>query len=131
MISRAGARRRSAFLPVPARPGFVRAAKDIGCTAHAGTPDYLKVIGPRRRDKAKRRLTCAAVGGGGALFPSLRAEYRGIATLQCYATADLGQHRLRGFSSDGSCMTDEGVIVEIVRPAPATPSHPARGGVPS
>ena len=34
-----------------------------------------------------------AVVGGGALFPSLREGYaeRGIACLQNYATADLGQ----------------------------------------
>jgi phenylacetate-CoA ligase len=57
-----------------------RAAHDVGVTAYAGTPDYLKVI----LDKAEEmglplKITKAAVGGG-ALFPSLRAEYaeRGI-----------------------------------------------------
>ncbi|MEL6680482.1 MAG: phenylacetate--CoA ligase family protein, partial [Pseudomonadota bacterium] len=70
----------------------VQAAHDIGSTAYAGTPDYLKII----LDKAAEmglplRITKATVGGG-ALFPSLRAEYadRGIACLQNYATADLG-----------------------------------------
>ena len=65
---------------------------DIGTTAYAGTPDYLKVI----LDKAdelgvKLGITKAAVGGG-ALFPSLRQEYadRGVLCLQNYATADLG-----------------------------------------
>ena len=68
-----------------------QAAHDIGTTAYAGTPDYLKAI----LDKADEmglplRIKKAAVGGG-ALFPAMRAEYadRGITCLQCYATADL------------------------------------------
>ncbi len=70
----------------------VTAARDIGVTAYAGTPDYLKII----LDKADAMgavlsITKATVGGG-ALFPSLRQEYadRGIACLQSYGTADLG-----------------------------------------
>ena len=62
-------------------------------TAYVGVPDYLKIL----LDKAKeagRDASCfkKALVGGGALFPSLRAEYkaRGIDTYQTYATADLG-----------------------------------------
>jgi len=65
----------------------VKAAADIGTTAYAGTPDYLKVI----LDKADAlgtalKISKAAVGGG-PLFPALRQEYqdRGITCLQNYA----------------------------------------------
>ena len=70
----------------------VRAAADIGCTAYAGTPDYLKVILDKADEMGETLGFVRAAVGGGALFPSLRAEYadRGIACLQCYATADLG-----------------------------------------
>lgn len=101
----------------------VRAAADIGITAYAGTPDYLKVI----LDKADAMgvdlsgITKAAVGGG-ALFPSLRAEYkdRGIACLQGYGTADLGSIAYESAAMEGM-IVDEGVIVEIVTPGTGTP----------
>jgi phenylacetate-CoA ligase len=100
----------------------VRAAKDAGTTAYAGTPDYLKVI----LDAADAagvtlKITRAAVGGG-ALFPSLRAEYadRGILCLQCYATADLGNIAYESQAMEGM-IVDEGVIVEIVRPGTGDP----------
>ena len=100
----------------------VRAAADIGCTAYAGTPDYLKVI----LDKAAEmgvslRITKAAVGGG-ALFPSLRQEYaeRGISCLQSYATADLGNIAYESPAMEGM-IVDEGVIVEIVTPGTGDP----------
>ncbi|MBN2905298.1 MAG: AMP-binding protein [Rhodobacteraceae bacterium] len=100
-----------------------RAAHDIGVTAYAGTPDYLKVI----LDKADEmgldlsRITRAAVSGG-ALFPSLQQEYadRGIACLQCYATADLGNVAYESPAMEGM-IVDEGVIVEIVRPGTGDP----------
>ena len=99
-----------------------RAAADIGVTAYAGTPDYLKII----LDKADTlglslKIKRAAVGGG-ALFPSLRAEYadRGIACLQCYATADLGNIAYETEAMDGMII-DEGVIVEIVTPGTGEP----------
>ena len=63
-----------------------------------------------------------AVVGGGALFPSLRQLYadRGIATLQCYATADLGLIAYESPAMEGM-IVDEGVIVEIVRPGTGDP----------
>jgi phenylacetate-CoA ligase len=66
-------------------------------------------------------ITKAAVGGG-ALFPSLRQEYadRGIACLQCYATADLGNIAYESPAMEGM-IVDEGVIVEIVRPGTGDP----------
>jgi phenylacetate-CoA ligase len=106
-----------------------RAAADIGVTAYAGTPDYLKVI----LDKAeamglKLNITKAAVGGG-ALFPSLRQEYadRGISCLQSYATADLGNIAYESEAMEGMIL-DEGVIVEIVTPGTGTPVAPGQVG---
>jgi len=100
-----------------------QAAADIGITAYAGTPDYLKII----LDKADTlgldlsKITRAAVGGG-ALFPSLRQEYqdRGIACVQCYATADLGNIAYESEAMEGMII-DEGVIVEIVTPGTGNP----------
>ena len=100
----------------------VLAAAQIGCTAYAGTPDYLKII----LDKADEmgvalKFTRAAVGGG-ALFPSLRQEYadRGIQCLQSYATADLGNIAYESHAMEGM-IVDEGVIVEIVTPGTGSP----------
>ena len=125
MIFENGARAVNAAV-VPAGVGQtelqVRAASDIGTTAYAGTPDYLKVI----LDKAdelgvKLGITKAAVGGG-ALFPSLRQEYadRGVMCLQNYATADLGNVAYESQAMDGM-IVDEGVIVEIVTPGTGSP----------
>lgn len=100
----------------------VRAAADVGTTAYAGTPDYLKVILDKADEMGERlKITKAAVGGG-ALFPSLRKEYadRGISCLQCYATADLGNIAYESPAMEGM-IVDEGVIVEIVRPGTGTP----------
>ncbi|WP_010141323.1 phenylacetate--CoA ligase family protein [Oceanicola sp. S124] len=106
-----------------------RAAHDLGVTAYAGTPDYLKVILDRAEaDGLPLQITRAAVGGG-ALFPSLRAEYadRGIACLQCYATADLGNIAYESAAMEGMII-DEGVLVEIVTPGTGTPVAPGEVG---
>ncbi|MBF9042802.1 AMP-binding protein [Rhodobacterales bacterium HKCCE4037] len=125
MIFESGARAVGAAV-LPAGVGQtelqVRAAKDIGCTAYAGTPDYLKVILDKAEEMGEAlRFTRAAVGGG-ALFPSLRQEYadRGITCLQCYATADLGNIAYESQAMEGMIL-DEGVIVEIVRPGTGDP----------
>ena len=100
----------------------VIAARDIGTTAYAGTPDYLKVILDKADEMgATLRITKAAVGGG-ALFPSLRQEYadRGISCLQCYATADLGNIAYESEAMEG-LIVDEGVVVEIVTPGTGDP----------
>jgi phenylacetate-CoA ligase len=100
----------------------VRAAADIGTTAYAGTPDYLKVILEKADEMGETlKITRAAVSGG-ALFPSLRQYYadRGITCLQAYATADLGNVAYESMAMDGMII-DEGVIVEIVRPGSDRP----------
>ena len=100
----------------------VRAAADIGCTAYAGTPDYLKVILDKAAEMGEALHISKAAVGGGALFPSLRAEYaeRGISCLQCYATADLGNIAYESDAMEGMIL-DEHVIVEIVTPGTGDP----------
>ena len=100
----------------------VRAAADIGCTAYAGTPDYLKVILDKAAQMGERLSITKAAVGGGALFPSLRAEYadRGITCLQSYATADLGNIAYESPAMEGM-IVDEGVLVEIVTPGTGNP----------
>lgn len=100
----------------------VRAAADIGCTAYAGTPDYLKVILDKADEMGETLRFTKAVVGGGALFPNLRQYYvdRGIACLQCYATADLGNIAYESEAMEG-LIVDEGVLVEIVTPGTGDP----------
>ncbi|MBM1632605.1 phenylacetate--CoA ligase family protein [Sulfitobacter mediterraneus] len=107
----------------------VRAAVDIGTTGYAGTPDYLKIILEKADEMGETlKITKAAVGGG-ALFPSLRSYYidRGIACLQCYATADLGNIAYETPAMEGM-IVDEGVIVEIVTPGTGDPVAPGEVG---
>lgn len=107
----------------------VQAARDIGTTAYAGTPDYLKVILDKADEMGIDLQFRRAAVGGGALFPSLREEYanRGITCLQSYATADLGNIAYESPAMDGM-IVDEGVIVEIVTPGTGTPVAPGEVG---
>ncbi|MBC9247574.1 phenylacetate--CoA ligase family protein [Paracoccus sp. 11-3] len=100
----------------------VRAAADIGTTVYAGTPDFLKLILERADELGEALSFTRACVAGGALFPSLRQYYtdRGIRTLQCYATADLGNIAYESDAMDGM-IVDEGVLVEIVRPGTGDP----------
>ncbi|XAT59692.1 AMP-binding protein [Rhodobacteraceae bacterium Araon29] len=125
LIFESGARAVGAAV-VPAGVGQtelqVRAAADISCTAYAGTPDYLKVILDKADQMGERLTITKAAVGGGALFPSLRAEYadRGITCLQSYATADLGNIAYESPAMEGM-IVDEGVLVEIVTPGTGNP----------
>jgi len=100
----------------------VQAAAHLGCTAYAGTPDYLKVILDKAVDMGVTLGFTKAAVGGGALFPSLRQEYAdcGILCLQSYATADLGNVAYESGAMEGM-IVDEGVLVEIVTPGTGVP----------
>ena len=100
----------------------VRAAVDIGTTAYAGTPDYLKVLLEKADEMGVTLSITKAAVSGGALFPQLRQYYadRGITCLQCYATADLGHIAYETAPGEGM-IVDEGVIVEIVTPGTGNP----------
>ena len=100
----------------------VEAARALGATAYAGTPDYLKVILEKADELGVSLGITRAVVSGGALFPSLREWYseRGITCLQCYATADLGLIAYESEAAEGM-IVDEGVVVEIVMPGTGDP----------
>src|SRR5436190_7975799 len=99
-------------------------------TAFVGVPDYLKILLDKAKDAGKD-ASCfkKALVGGGALFPSLRAEYkaRGIDTYQTYATADLGIIAYESPALEGM-IVDEGAIVEIGRPGTGDPLPPGEVG---
>ncbi|QHQ36112.1 phenylacetate--CoA ligase family protein [Algicella marina] len=99
-----------------------RAAVALGVTAYAGTPDFLGKILEKADELGLETAISTATVSGGALFPSLRQGYadRGIATRQCYATADLGLVAYESDALDGMIL-DEHVIVEIVRPGTGDP----------
>lgn len=125
MIFESGARAVGASI-LPAGTGQtelqVIAARDIGTTAYAGTPDYLKIILEKADEMGVTLKIDKAAVGGGALFPSLRDWYtaRGITCLQSYATADLGNIAYESPAAEGM-IVDEGVIVEIVTPGTGIP----------
>lgn len=125
MIFESGARAVGATV-LPAGTGQtelqVIAARDIGTTAYAGTPDYLKIILEKADEMGVTLAITRAAVGGGALFPSLREWYtaRGITCLQSYATADLGNIAYESPAAEG-LIVDEGVIVEIVTPGTGNP----------
>ncbi len=107
---------------IPAGPGNteqqLEAIAHLKPAAYVGVPDFLKILLDKARE-AGRPISCfkRALVSGGALFPSLRKEYRdgGIATYQVYATADAGVIAYESAALEGM-IVDEGVIVEIVRP---------------
>lgn len=111
---------------LPAGPGQtelqVQAALAVGTTAYAGTPDYLKLLLDAAEAAGARLSIAKAAVSGGALFPALRQAYadRGIACLQCYATADLGLIAYESLPGE-PMIVDEGVVVEIVRPGTGDP----------
>ena len=78
MIFESGARAVGAAV-LPAGTGQtelqVTAAQDVGVTAYAGTPDFLKVILDKADELGVTLGIKKAAVGGGALFPSLRQYY--------------------------------------------------------
>jgi phenylacetate-CoA ligase len=105
----------------PAGPGNtemqVEAISHIRPAGYAGTPDYLKVILDKARELGRDVSSIQkALVTGGALFPSLREEYRarGVTVLQCYGTADLGCVAYESAAMEGMIL-NENMIVEIVR----------------
>ncbi|MBV1693561.1 MAG: AMP-binding protein [Hyphomicrobiales bacterium] len=117
---------------IPAGPGNteqqLEAIQQLKPTAYCGVPDYLKILLDKAKEMGRDASSIRkAMVSGGALFPSLRQEYkdRGVSCLQCYATADLGVIAYETLAPDGSVvpgmMVEEGVIVEIVRPGTGDP----------
>ena len=101
----------------------VRAMADLRPAGYVGTPSFLKIILEKAAEigVALPGLKRALVSGEAC--PSDLVDWlaaRGVAALQCYATADLGLVAYETPSRDG-LVIDEGVIVEIVRPGTGEP----------
>ncbi len=105
----------------------VEAAAFIKPDAYAGTPDYLKTILDKADEMGKDLSSInKGVVSGGALFPSMRDEYRsrGVNIMQAYATADLGVIAYESAFEEAvlpGMVCNENLIVEIVRPGTNDP----------
>jgi phenylacetate-CoA ligase len=90
---------------------------------YVGTPDFLKIL-LETADKTGRDVSSIkrALVSGAALPASLRDEIgkRGVAVLQCYATAELGVIAYESPAREGM-IANETVVVEIVRPGTGDP----------
>ncbi len=101
----------------------VQAIAHFRPSGYTGTPDFLKVLLDKGQELGVdcSSITRALVSGG-ALFPAVRQAYaeRGVAVLQCYATADLGLIAYESEAREGMIL-DEQIIVEILRPGTGDP----------
>ena len=90
---------------------------------YLGTPDFLKILldaaGSAGKDVSSIKR---ALVSGAALPATLRDELgrRGVAVLQCYATAELGIAAYESPAREGM-IVNEHLIVEIVRPGTGEP----------
>lgn len=101
----------------------VRTIADVGPRGYTGTPSFLKILLEKARElgvdiKAMKR----ALVSGEALPPSLRNDIKmmGVKVRQCYASADLGLIAYESVVGEG-LISDEWIIVEIVRPGTGDP----------
>jgi phenylacetate-CoA ligase len=92
-------------------------------SGYLGTPDFLKILldAAAKTGKDVASLRRGLVSGA-ALPRSLRDELagRGVAVLQCYATAELGVIAYESEPRDGM-IVNETVLLEIVRPGTGDP----------
>ena len=94
-------------------------------SGYLGTPDFLKILldAGAKSGKDVSSLRRGLVSGA-ALPRSLREELagRGVAVLQCYATAELGVVAYESSADAGAGMiVNETVLLEIVRPGTGDP----------
>jgi phenylacetate-CoA ligase len=90
---------------------------------YVGTPDFLKILLDTAEKTGKDAGSIKrGLVSGAALPASLREEFgrRGVAVLQCYATAELGVIAYESEVREGM-IVNESVIVEIVRPGTGDP----------
>ena len=86
-------------------------------SGYVGTPDFLKILLDTAAKTGKSAASIKrALVSGAALPASLREELktRGVAVLQCYATAELGVIAYESEAREGM-IVNETVLVEIVR----------------
>jgi phenylacetate-CoA ligase len=90
---------------------------------YVGTPDFLKILLDAAEKAGKDASSFKrALVSGAALPASLREELgrRGVAVLQCYATAELGVIAYESSAREGM-IVNETLILEIVRPGTGDP----------
>jgi phenylacetate-CoA ligase len=108
----------------------VQAMVELKPAGYIGTPSFLKIILEKAQDMGVSLPSVTkAMFGGEAYPPSLHQWFaeRGISGAQCYATADLGLIAYETSAHEG-LVTDEQVIVEIVRPGTGDPVAPGEVG---
>jgi phenylacetate-CoA ligase len=101
----------------------VQAIAGVRPQCYGGTPSFLRIILDKADEMGADVSSLGkALVSAEALPASLRAwlGQRGIMTLQCYASADLGLIAYESPALEG-LVVDEGVIVEIVRPGTGDP----------
>jgi phenylacetate-CoA ligase len=92
-------------------------------SGYVGTPDFLKILLDTAQKSGKDASSIKrALVSGAALPASLREELqsRGVAVLQCYATAEFGVIAYESAAMQGM-IVNESVILEIVRPGTGDP----------
>ena len=112
---------------IPAGPSNteqqIEAIEQLKPNGYTGTPDFLKILLDAAA-KAGKDVSSIKRGlvSGAALPASLRQELaqRGVAVLQCYATADVGVIAYESPGCEG-LVVNETLIVEIVRPGTGEP----------
>ncbi|HKG01298.1 MAG TPA: AMP-binding protein [Xanthobacteraceae bacterium] len=92
-------------------------------TGYVGTPDFLKILLDAAAEAGKDVSSLKrGLVSGAALPASLRRQLgeRGVAVLQCYATAELGFIAYESEARDGM-IVNELLMLEIVRPGTGDP----------
>jgi phenylacetate-CoA ligase len=112
---------------IPAGPGNTEQQLDaiaqLKPTGYTGTPDFLKILLDAAQKAGKHASSIKrALVSGAALPATLRQELssRGVAVLQCYATAEAGVISYESDARDGM-IVNENIILEIVRPGTGDP----------
>jgi phenylacetate-CoA ligase len=108
----------------------LQAISQLAPPFYVGTPSFLNIILDKAQElEADVSSIKKALVSGEALPPSLRQSLanKGVAVLQCYASADLGLIAYESEAMQGM-IVDEGVIVEIVRPGTGDPVSPGEVG---
>jgi phenylacetate-CoA ligase len=101
----------------------VQAIQGLRPRCFTGTPSFLKIILDKAVElDADVSSLARALVSAEALPSALRKEFeaRGVRTLQCYASADLGLIAYESEAREGM-IVDEALIVEIVRPGTGDP----------
>jgi len=92
-------------------------------TGYTGTPSFLRILFEKAAELGADVSSLGkALVSGEALPPAVREDLRqrGVAVLQCYATADLGLVAYESPAMEG-LIVDEHVILEVVTPGTGDP----------